>query len=332
MASVSNDINPYTTLIEEIFNRFDLMLKHVIYDNYHALASYLALPLGLAITLYIVIMGLGILYGSINLSFNVLLKTSLKFAFIYLVALNWSFFGYYGVEFISQSASKISQVLVIQDEKDPHPVAHGNSLYLSLQNLFVRFTEAGAKVWRAASWFNLGFYFTALIIWGFSYVLVATALFELLLAKLMLAVLFSVAPLFAGMMIFKVTHTSFERWLSACLGFSFAMIFISVILAIILNFAEWIVNKYYVDQTVFVSMVGFAPVALLGLLGIPLVGKVAELAQSLGGMTISLSGSALATNSLQKGAKLLKQTFGGAEKEVTITIPRLDRNPVNRVQ
>jgi TrbL/VirB6 plasmid conjugal transfer protein len=315
MTTISNELSPYATLIEELFNRFDLMLKHIIYDNYHALASYLALPLGLAITLSIVIMGLGILYGSINLSLEVLLKTSLKTTFIYLIALNWSFFGYYGVELISQSAANIAQVLVVQDKKDRLPVPHGNSLYLSLQSLFIRFTEVGAKVWCAASWHNLGFYFTALIIWGFSYVLVATALFELLLAKLMLALLFSMAPLFVSMMIFKVTHPSFDRWLSACLGFSFAIIFVSMILAVILNFSEWIVDKYYSKETLFVSMVGFAPVAFLGLLSIPLVGKVAELAQSLGGLTTTLSGSSLAKNSLQKGAQLFKRAFGGGGKE-----------------
>ncbi len=151
------------------------------------------------------------------------------------------------------------------------------------------------------SWHNLGPCLTAILLWSFGYALILVAVFELVLAKIMLAVLFVTAPLFVGFTLFKPTHSFFDRWLGACVGFGLLMIFVSSMLGLALSVSQWAIAGTYADKATHMSLVGFVPVMLVGFIGVGIIMNSAQLAQSIGGTILTTSGSAL-----------LAGTIGGA--------------------
>lgn len=119
------------------------------------------------------------------------------------------------------------------------------------------------------------------------------AVFELVLAKIMLAILFSTAPLFISFTLFKVTQGFFDRWLGACAGFGLLMIFVSSMLALALSIAQWAIADIYISHAVGLSLVGFVPVMIIGFIGVGILLKASQLAQSIGGTITTVSGSSL---------------------------------------
>ncbi len=67
----------YMTIVEQLFTELDVLLNNYVFHAYNALAGYLRAPLGLAIVLYIVLMGLSITQGWVKLSMG---KGYIRFA------------------------------------------------------------------------------------------------------------------------------------------------------------------------------------------------------------------------------------------------------------
>ena len=282
----------YLTIIENLFSQLDVLLNAYIFHAYTALAHYLQYPLSLAMILYITLLGLAITQGFVQLSMAHLIKSALTLALVYTAAMHWGWFSYFVVNTITQGCGEMGDVLV---NATPTPLPHfaGPGINGALQSVLIEFTEIGAWVWDKGTWHNFSPCVTALLIWGFGYAMLLVAVFELVLAKLMLAILFSTAPLFVAFTLFKPTHAFFDRWLGACVGFGFLMIFISSILALILSLAQWVISFTYATHAVGVTLVSFVPIMIVGFMGIGIMLKASHLAQSLGGVVTVSAGSSL---------------------------------------
>ncbi len=303
----------YTTIIEKLFTELDLLLNHYVFQGYHALASYLKAPLGLAVILYIVLLGLSITQGWVKLSMSNLVKSSIKLAIVYMAAMNWGWFAHTVVDLINQGSGQIGDVLI---SATPVPLPHfaGTGINGAMQSVMIEFTKIGAWVWDRGSWHNWGPYLTGALIWGFGYALLLVAVFELVLAKIMLAILFATAPLFVGFTLFKPTHPFFDRWLGACVGFGLVMIFVSSMLALALSMIQWVIAGTYASHAIGLSLVGFVPVMLVGFMGVGIILKSAHLAQSIGGTVTTTSGSALLAGTLggAVGSAITTLKFSGS--------------------
>ena len=282
----------YMTIIEKLFTELDILLNNYVFHAYNALASYLRTPLGLAIVLYIVLMGLSITQGWVKLSMGNLVKSSIKLALIYMAAMNWGWFSHYAVDLINKGSGHIGDMLV---SATPVPIPHfaGEGINGAMQSVLIEFTKIGIWVWNRGSWHNLGPCFSAILIWGFGYALILVAVFELVLAKIMMAVLFATAPLFVGFTLFKPTHGFFDRWLGACVGFGLLIIFVSSMLALALSISQWAIAGTYLDHATGLLLMGFVPVMIVGFIGVGIILKAAQLAQSIGGTVTTTSGSSL---------------------------------------
>ncbi len=278
----------YATIVEMLFTEIDLLLANYVFNAYSAFAHYLKLPLGLASTLYIILLGLSISQGWIELSMRALLKSASKLALIYSAAMSWGWFSYYVVNFISLGAGQLGNILVTAT---PIPIPHfsGSGINGAMQSVLIEFTKIGVWIWDMGSWRNLGPCFTAVIIWGFGYALILIAIFELILAKIMLAILFALAPLFVAFTLFRVTHGFFDRWIGACVGFAFLMIFIASVVSLNLSVAQWAIAGIYAERAIHISLVGFVPVMIIGFIGVGVVLKAAQLSQNIGGTISTLS-------------------------------------------
>lgn len=282
----------YLTVIEQLFTELDLLLNNYVFHAYTALAGYLKTPLALAIILYIVLMGWSITQGWVKLSMGHLVKSSVKLAVIYTAAMHWGWFSHYVVDLLNKGSGQIGDVLI---SATPIPIPHfaGTGINGAMQSVLIEFTKIGNWVWDSGSWHNLGPCFSAILIWGFGYALILVAVFELVLAKIMLAVLLATAPLFIGFTVFKTTRGFFDRWLGACVGFGLLMIFVSSMLALALSITQWAIAGTYLDHASGLSLVGFVPAMIVGFIGVGIILKAAQLAQGIGGTITTTSGSSL---------------------------------------
>ena len=162
-----------------------------------------------------------------------------------------------------------------------------------MQSVLIEFTKIGEWIWGQGSWHDLGPYFTAALVWAFGYAMIVVAMLEIVLAKTMLAVLFTLAPLFISFTLFKATHAYFDRWLGLVVGFAFLQIFVSAAIAVALSFDQWAVAGIYASKAFGLGLVGFVGVMVVGAMGVGLVLKAAQMAQAIGGAASTASGSEL---------------------------------------
>lgn len=288
----------YAYVIEKFFTEvLDPILKLYVYDGYTALANHLRVPLGAAVILFITILGLSIMQGWAKLSLGNFVKIALKLGLIYTFAMHWAIFSQYIVAGIEGSAGHIGDWL-IQATPIPIPQFAGTHINGALQSVLIEITKIGTWVWRSGGSFNLGPYVTAILIFAFGYAMLLVAIFEIVLAKIMLAILFTTAPLFIAFTLFKPTHGYFDRWLGLIAGYAFLLIFISAVLALVLNFAQWAIGDMYLNPPADFSLVSFVPAMMVCFIGIGIMLKVAQLAQSIGGAVTTTSGSELLAGTL----------------------------------
>ena len=114
----------------------------------------------------------------------------------------------------------------------------------------------------------------------------------MLLAKSMLALLFTLAPLFISMTLYKQTQRLFDRWLGAILGFALFLVMIPAALVITMNFMDWAIGGTYTSRAVNVSAMSWVPVMFAGALNFVMIKCVAQYAKLIG-LSISTMGQAL---------------------------------------
>jgi len=61
-------IPSYDTVVDAVLNEIDLLLENYVFNGYSALADYLSGPLGIAVTLYIILMGYSLAMGWLSMS------------------------------------------------------------------------------------------------------------------------------------------------------------------------------------------------------------------------------------------------------------------------
>lgn len=286
-------MNPdYSNIVEQLFSTLDQILNNYIYNGYSSLVDHLKYPLGLAVTLYIMLMGISISQGWIKLSLGEFIKSAVKIGLIYWFAMNWSSFSYYAVQGVEGSAGEIGEWLV-QASPISLPQFAGSGINGAMQSVLIEVTKIGAWTWGMASFSNIGPYFCALAIWTFGFASIALAITEIILAKLVLAILFATAPLFITFTLFKPTNGMFDRWLGSVLGFCLFLIFVPAAVVLSLDFMQLTLANHYADHASLMTIAGFVPICFVCILGVALILAVTGLAMQIGGAASVATGNAM---------------------------------------
>lgn len=282
----------YMTAVAGLTHEIDALLSTYVYETYQHLADYLRFPVSLLLILYVVITGWMMSLGLLKQTLAQLMRTVLVMALIVSVGLHWSLFSQFVYHLLLQAAGQVGDVIM---HAAPITLPHiqGEGIDGGLQSLLIEFTKVGVWAWLAGGWHNVGPLVNALLIWGFGYSLLFVGLYECVLAKIMLSVLLASAPFFMSLAVFRKTQTFFDRWLGACVGFSFLLILMSSVLALILHLAEWSVAGMYQSKASHLKLVGFVPVMMIGVIGIGVILKTAQLAHSIGGTVTGFSAEAV---------------------------------------
>ena len=303
------------TMIVKTLTEVDLLLHNYVFNGYNALSDYLKAPLGIIASIYIVLFGYGIVSGFVKMQVSEFMRIVIKIGVIYMVVTQWSFVSEYLVGLINSGISGIGDALI---GAAPIHMPGVDGIDGAMQQTLIIFNQLGAKVFDIGGISNIPALIDGAIIFAFGYLIVGVGLLEILLAKIMLAILFVFTPLMALFCFFKPMQNIFDKWLGAIIGFALMQLFVTAALALALSLAYWWTATGFVGHALHLGNPGTLPIIIIGLFCIALIIKAAHLAQNLGGIMSTSGGGALiggvvggAIGAGARGTKLLNKLTNG---------------------
>ena len=294
----------YTTVIELTLTEIDEILNNYIFNGYAALADYLIVPLGVAVTLYIIFYGYSMTMGWTRVSISDFSKSLVRIGLIYLFAINWSWFSDYFVTLIFDVSGHIGDVLV-SSTNIPLPSFAGEVITGAMQSVLIELWEMGQWAWNSGSFHNWAPLFIGLALWVCGFLLIGIGLFEIIFAKCILSILCVLAPLFISFTLFNATREFFNRWVGLCAGFSFLMILVMAATGLAMSVDQWALADAYLSKIVDLPTISILAIIFVSLLCVGIIIKVEGLALALGGFI----GEAVGATSL---AANISRSLGGA--------------------
>ena len=198
---------------------------------------------------------------------------------------------YFFVHGIEESANQIGSWML--QASPVHFPYETNTVNDALQSVLTRVTEIGSWTWKQGNLYKWTPFFTATMIWLFGYAGLVLAVTEMLLAKFMLALLFTFAPLFIPMALYKQTQGIFDRWLGIIVGFSFLLMMMPSALVITMNFMDWGIGGTYASRAANISAMSWVPVMFAGVLNFVMVHCVARYSKLMGASIVTMTESPL---------------------------------------
>lgn len=278
----------YHTFIVNLASEIDRLTNHFVFDGYTALASLLKAPLASMIVLYIVLMGYAIVRGLVQTPQQELFKFAIRAGMIYMTAMNWSFFSSHLCDLFVVSSESISTTLM----QAVHQQALGGSINQGLQNVLNEILTLGSSLFDAGSFRKLTPYFAGIMVFFSGSVTVGLAFIEIVIAKLMLAVTLSTAPLFIIFTLFDQTKSFFDRWLGVLVGFSLVLVFVSSVVGLCVHLLHWVTSGVLNTSDPFTSAI-WVPLFIVACLCVMGITQAASIGKSIGGAMCTSGGAAM---------------------------------------
>ena len=257
-----------------------------MYNGYSAISNFLRAPLGVIASIYLVLLGYGVAVGWVQVHVGSFIRVCLRIGLIYMAATQWSWVSHYLVDGINQIIGGISDAILAAV---PVRIPGVDGIDGAMQEVLIEFTKLGSVLFRIGGWTNLGGWLDGLVVWAFGYILVAVALFQIVLTKILLAILLIFLPLMALGCFFEVLQGVFERWLGAIVGVALLQLFVTAALTVGLSMGYWWVSFHASEQALQIGNFGTLPVIIIGVIAIGLIFRVAEFAYAIGGLVIVAS-------------------------------------------
>ena len=277
----------YDNFVVNLANEIDGMTNHFVFDGYAALASFLKAPLGAMIVLYIVLMGYAMVRGLVKTPQQEFFKFAFRAGLIYMTAMNWDFFASYVRDFFVVGSESIATTLM-------QGVHHssGGSINQSLQNVLNDIFILGGDLFEAGSFRKLTPYFAGFMVLLSGSITVGLAFIEIVVAKLMLAVILCTAPLFIILTLFDQTKLFFDRWLGVLVGFALVLVFVSSVVGLCVHLLHWVASGMLTHPEQLKAAI-WVPIFIVAALCVIGITEAASIGKSIGGAFGSSGGAAM---------------------------------------
>lgn len=255
---------------------------------------------GQLLILYVILYGWMMMRGMVDEPVTDFVTRMVRLAVIVGLALNMGYYNGYIVNFIWNTPEAFAAYVTGGGYV-------GSSNINFLDQLMTDFYNLGDKFWAYSSGMtsvDLGPKLVALLVWVAGTALTAYAAFLLILAKVALAILLGIGPVFVLLLMFEGTKRFFESWLGQALNYVMMIVLTSAAVKLILT----LIQKAIPNATEIAGETGSISAALppiaLGVIGVLVLMQLASVASALGG------GAAIST--LGAGAALWSKTKGAA--------------------
>jgi len=282
-------------MIEIFINTVDGIVLTFVQGSFGSLTGSIQTLWRLMFVLFIAVYGYKILISG-RFHAGDLLVHIVKIIIILIVATQWGAFSFLVYDITTDLPSDIAGQIMLGTSNvftDPAAtdVVSANS---ALTNFYDRAMEVSEKVLEGAKWNSFGLYFYAFAIWAGAIAFAGYAAMLIILAKLSVAILLAVGPLFILLLIFANTKSLFEGWLRTLLNYAIIPIFVYLLLALLLTLAEAplvLMENNSGSNGDFITSIGaFFFICFVSLL---LLAQIMNMAGSItGGLTLSTMGVA----------------------------------------
>ena len=280
----------YANFVAQFFVELDFLLRTYVYDGYSAMAQMIALPLAALATLYIVILGVGVLTGSVKVNMGTFINSVIKIGLIYTVATSWGWVSEYVVGAVYAAVNEVSTGLL---SASPMNIPGFSDVNGALQMVLTQFMMIAQLFFNSGGWANIIATIQGFGVQVVGYIMVSVAIFEITLAKIMLSILFVLMPVFVCFCFFKSTKGFFDRFVGAIASHAFVLIMVNAVLVFGLQLVYWAFPVLNGQTALNIGFLGIVPIIIVAFILISTLLKVASLAHSLGGSIACSSGSAM---------------------------------------
>ena len=165
-------------------------------------AGAVSTPLWGAVTLFVALYGYLVMTGQIQHLYTMAFRNIFLIGFVTYTALNWDWFSYL-YELFTRSPDMFSATLSL-----------GHNDKSVLDELYNRGIDTAFSIWSRSGW-DLVMWSLGAVVFVVTLVLIAFAVFLLLLAKLLVAVTLALGPIFVSFCLFDSTRQWFKNWIGS---------------------------------------------------------------------------------------------------------------------
>lgn len=271
-------------LYTDIFDRFNDISKTYITGNTTKFISYIAEPTFVLLAIYVMLWGLSHIMGLIKEPITDAAKRFIKIGFIIGIALNYDTYSAYVIRVITDGPEELASVFV----------TNYSTIGQTLDTVFKETWEIGNKFWANAGFFdgNPGMYIVAVIVYAIACVLTAYSAFLLILAKIAIAILVAVGPLFIIAAFFESTRKFLESWVAQLCNYGLLTILVIACNAFILEILRKTALLTAANIKNTDNVITVAPLIVIGIISGLILAQLPSIASGLaGGLSISSLGA-----------------------------------------
>jgi type IV secretion system protein VirB6 len=253
---------------EGLFFGIDKTVFAAINTNIAKVMSFMSPIFHSMMLIYLAWIGVQMIMGWSNTSIPTLIQQNLKMVVVYTLALNTGVYNDIIVKFLYFGPEQVAQIFAGVDTS-------------ALDGVLTKGFAVAGKAWNKAGLTDFGLIFVALFICVGTVAASAYAAFLLIMAKIFIAVLVALGPIFICLILFNSTKRFFESWLAQVLNsfmiivlvFAVMILFMNVYLAFITDmqpdaiFSLMAVGKFVILSLIFVLTLRQIPAVASALAG-----------------------------------------------------------------
>lgn len=276
------------TLFNDINQKLEQPISDFVDKGVSQLSSYVASPLKTALIIYIVIYGILIIQGMVREPLIDFAVRGMKLAIIVALASNAGTFNEYVKNiFFTALPTEIGNAISGNSAS-----ALGSS---SFDALISKGWEAGSTIWQQAGWTDPGPALIGIVVIAFAGFGTVVAFGMYIFAKVALAIVLALGPIFIALALFQPTRRFTESWLGALANYVVLQVLVVTVLSLVINMVDSFAKQYGSNSDVILVALSYVVIFIL----------VAWIAFQLPTIASSIAGggAALAGQALQSAAQ-----------------------------
>jgi len=283
-------------MIEVLINQVDALVLAFVQGAFGSLIPTVQILWRLMFIVFIAVFGYKVIISG---RFNApdLVVNCVKIIILLCIATQWDTFCLLVYDMVTDlPAGLAGQIIQGAASSVPSATASTEATANTALSLFYdRAIEVSTKLLQGAGWNNFGLYFYACLIWLGAILFTGYAAMLIILAKIAVALLLAVAPIFILLLIFANTKSLFEGWLRTLLNYAIIPIFVYALLALLLTLAESPLKAMEENIGPDGAVITYiAPFMFVSFVSVLLLAQIMNIAASItGGLSLSTLGSGM---------------------------------------
>lgn len=307
-------------MIDQLIQNVDNIILLFVQGSFGNFSAAIAIFWRIMFIIFIAMFGYKVIISG-RFSASALLVNTLKIIIILAIATEWDTFFLVVYQLATDLPSDIAGQLIVSASGSlgSGAVSDVSSANDGLSLFYDRSLKATEKVLEGASWLDVGLYLYAGAIIVVSLLFSGYAAMLIVLAKIAVAILLAVGPIFILLLIFKNTQSLFEGWLRTLLNFAIIPILIYAVIAFFIVLAENPLRNLEENASITSQLLTpLAPFLLISVVGFLIMMQIMNMAASItGGVSLSTMGAGAWTS--RKAISLTR----GSPKTLTKNAVRL---------